>query len=94
MTNVAILGSGEVGAAGASASVGTYAKAAAWGELIVLAVKGSAAVEVLSQAGLDNFSGKTVIDTTNPIAEGKPDNGVLRNLRNDWAHAFKWLKLG
>jgi predicted dinucleotide-binding enzyme len=68
--------------AGPTASVGTYAEAAAWGELIVLSVKGSAAEEVLDQCGLDNLAGKTVIDTTNPIAEGKPDNGVLRYFTN------------
>jgi len=29
-------------------------------------------------AGKTNLSGKTVIDTTNPIADSPPDNGVLK----------------
>lgn len=60
------------------ASVGTFAEAAAWGSVVVLAVKGLAAEEVLEQAGLANLAGKTVIDATNPIANDKPDNGVIR----------------
>ncbi len=65
------------GASG-EASIGTFADAAAWGELIVLAVKGSAAEAVLELAGLDHLAGKTVIDTTNPISDDKPDHGVIR----------------
>jgi len=61
---------------------GTYAEAAAWGEIIVLAVKGAAAESVLEQAGLANLAGKIVIDPTNPIADAKPDNGVLRYFTN------------
>lgn len=67
----------RTGATG-DATVGTYADAAAWAELIVLCVKGAAAVEVLEQAGLENLTGKTIIDTTNPIADGAPDHGVIR----------------
>lgn len=58
--------------------VGTFAEAAAWGEIVVLAVKGAAAEAVLDLAGLENLAGKPVIDTTNPIEEGAPDAGVLR----------------
>ena len=63
--------------AGARASTGTFAAAAAWGELVVLAVRGSAAESVLDLAGAANLAGKTVIDTCNPIAEAAPTNGVL-----------------
>jgi predicted dinucleotide-binding enzyme len=52
--------------------------AAKFGEIVVLAVKGVAAEAALRQAGLDNLAGKTVIDTTNPIAEEPPVNGVLK----------------
>jgi predicted dinucleotide-binding enzyme len=58
-------------------STGTFDAAAKFGELIVLAVKGTAAVEALALAGPDNLSGKTVIDTTNPIEDAPPVNGVL-----------------
>lgn len=64
------------GASGA-ASVGTPAEAAAWAELIVLAVKGAAAEEALRACGADAVAGKVVIDTTNPIGDGPPVDGVL-----------------
>ena len=59
-------------------STGTFAAAAALGEVIVLAVKGSAAVDVLRLAGSANLAGKTVIDATNPTADAPPVNGVLQ----------------
>lgn len=61
-----------------SVATGTFAVAAAFGELIVLAVKGTAASEVLGLAGKSSIVGKTVIDATNPIADAAPVNGVLR----------------
>ncbi len=64
--------------AGANAHVGSFADAAAFGEMVVLAVKGSAALEVIQQAGPSALAGKTVIDTTNPIADAPPVNGVLK----------------
>jgi len=61
-----------------TAKVGSSADAAKFGEAIVLAVKGTAAVEALRTAGHDNLTGKPVIDTTNPIADAPPVNGVLK----------------
>ncbi len=55
-----------------------FADAARFGEVVVLAVKGTAGAEVLRLAGAANFSGKPVIDVTNPIAEAPPVNGVLK----------------
>src|SRR5215813_11992684 len=60
------------------ARVGSFRDAAQFGQLIVLAVKGSAAMEALRQAGISSLAGKPVIDTTNPIAEAPPQNGVLK----------------
>jgi 8-hydroxy-5-deazaflavin:NADPH oxidoreductase len=60
------------------ANIGTYHDTAVFGELIVLATKGSVIEEVVKQAGPDNFRNKTVIDTTNPIADQPPVNGVLK----------------
>ncbi|MCY7410030.1 MAG: NAD(P)-binding domain-containing protein [Chitinophagales bacterium] len=57
---------------------GSFEEAAAFGDLIVLAVKGDAAVDVISLAGAANFANKTVIDTTNPIDSAPPENGVLK----------------
>ena len=58
--------------------VGSTAEAAAFGELLVLAVKGDAAVKALHDAGAANLRGKTVIDACNPIAEAPPVHGVLQ----------------
>jgi len=58
--------------------VGSFADAARFGEVLVLAVKGSAAAEVLRLAGTDALAGKPVIDATNPIADAAPVNGVLK----------------
>jgi predicted dinucleotide-binding enzyme len=60
------------------ALIGTPAEAAAWGEVIVLAVKGAFAEAALDEAGLENLEGKLVIDTTNPIGDEPPNNGVIR----------------
>lgn len=62
----------------AGGRVGKFAETAAFGELIVLAVKGAAAAEVLRGAGAESLAGKVVIDATNPIADSPPVNGVLR----------------
>jgi len=63
--------------AGAKASVGSFADAARFGDLVVLAVKGTVAASALEACGTA-LDGKTVIDPTNPIAEAPPVNGVLR----------------
>lgn len=58
--------------------VGSFAEAATFGELVVLAVKGSVAANALRAAGVANVTGKPVIDVTNPIADDPPVNGVLK----------------
>jgi predicted dinucleotide-binding enzyme len=63
--------------AGERARTGTFAETARFGELVVLAVKGAAALDALDACGAA-LAGKTVIDTTNPIADAPPVNGVLR----------------
>ena len=63
--------------AGEHASVATFAEAARQGDLVVLAVKGTAAEEVLRAAGPEALAGKTILDTTNPIAESPPTQGVI-----------------
>jgi hypothetical protein len=62
--------------AGAHASTGTMAETARFGEIVVLAVKGTGAESAVDQCGAA-LSGKIVIDTTNPIAERPPEHGVL-----------------
>ncbi len=52
---------------GAGVEAGTFADAAKHGELLVLAVLGSAAEAAIADADPDNFSGKVVIDAMNPL---------------------------
>jgi len=58
------------------ASIGTFGEAAAWCDVAVLCVKGSAAEVVIADVG-SALAGKLVLDTTNPIANVAPTNGVL-----------------
>jgi len=60
------------------AQVGSFEQAATSGEVLVLAVKGTAALEVLRLTGARSLTGKVVMDTTNPIAPAPPVNGVLK----------------
>ena len=62
---------------GIDVKIGTLEEAAAFGDIIVLAVKGVAAEPVIRKIA-SLLEGKTVIDTTNPIAEVPPENGVLK----------------
>lgn len=63
-------------------SIGGFADAAKFGELVVLAVKGTAALDALRAANAANLAGKPVIDATNPIADAPPTNGVLKFFTN------------
>jgi len=68
--------------AGADAAVGSFADTARFGEIIVLAVKGTIAKNILGLIGHENLNNKTIIDTTNPIADAAPTNGVLKFFTN------------
>jgi 8-hydroxy-5-deazaflavin:NADPH oxidoreductase len=61
-----------------TAGVGTFEETAQFGELIVLAVKGTVAAAALRAAGVENLEGKTVIDTCNPISDEPLIDGVLK----------------
>jgi 8-hydroxy-5-deazaflavin:NADPH oxidoreductase len=60
------------------ARAGSFSEAAAFAEVVVLAVKGTAASSALHLASAPNLAGKPVIDATNPIADLPPVNGVLQ----------------
>jgi predicted dinucleotide-binding enzyme len=64
--------------AGDKGKIGSFSETAEFGDMIILGVKGTAAKEVLDLAGIDNLSGKTIIDATNPIADAEPEKGVLK----------------
>ena len=68
--------------AGSQAQVGSPAEAAEFGEIVVLAVKGTGAEAAVELCGPEQLAGKVVIDTTNPIADAPPENGVLRYFTN------------
>ncbi len=53
------------------AKVGSFEDAAKFGEMVVVATKGTAAEAAVKAAGIANLSGKTVIDTTNPITDAR-----------------------
>lgn len=57
---------------------GSFKDAAQFGGIIVLAVKGTVAKDVLAMIGADNLEAKTIIDATNPIEAAPPVNGVLQ----------------
>ena len=62
--------------------VGSFADAAKFADLAVLAVKGAAAAEAVRAADPASLAGKVVIDATNPIADAPPVNGVLKFFTN------------
>jgi predicted dinucleotide-binding enzyme len=57
---------------------GTFRETAVFGEMLVLAVKGTVVEEVITLAGADHFADKVVIDTNNPLADAPPVDGVLQ----------------
>ncbi len=56
---------------------GDFTSTAQFADVVVLAVKGTVAVDALRAAGVTNLASKIVIDATNPIADAPPTNGVL-----------------
>jgi predicted dinucleotide-binding enzyme len=63
---------------GGKIKLGSFADAAKFGQVIVLAVKGKHAKEAVKMAGTRRLAGKTVLDATNPIDDTPPINGALR----------------
>ena len=55
----------------------TFEQAAQSGDIVVVCVKGTVAEKIIEKVK-KYLSGKTVIDTTNPIADAPPQNGVLK----------------
>jgi 8-hydroxy-5-deazaflavin:NADPH oxidoreductase len=70
-----------VKAAGGAASQGTYADAAAFGELLFNCTAGAAALAVLQSAGAPNLAGKTLVDVSNPLdfSRGMPPSLTVCN---------------
>lgn len=52
---------------GKNAATGTFSDAAKFGEIIFNCTKGEISLEVMQQAGIENLSGKILIDVSNPL---------------------------
>jgi 8-hydroxy-5-deazaflavin:NADPH oxidoreductase len=63
-----------VAATGSGASQGTFADAAAFGEVVFNCTSGSASLTALEAAGAENLEGKVLVDVSNALAftEGVP----------------------
>jgi 8-hydroxy-5-deazaflavin:NADPH oxidoreductase len=61
--------------------LGTFAEAAAHGDMVVNATAGAVSLEALEQAGEDNFNGKILIDIANPLdfSKGMPPTLLVSN---------------
>lgn len=57
---------------GPRASFGTFANAAAFGELLFNCTLGSASLGALRHAGVENLRGKILVDTANPLDYSTP----------------------
>ena len=82
-----------VKAAGPKASGGTFAEAAACGEVIVLATLWSGTESALKLAGARNLAGKVVMDATNPLVFAPNAPPALERGWNDSAgeQVQRWL---
>ncbi len=64
--------------AGKGASQGTFADAAAFGEVVFVCTKGDVTLDAVRLAGAANLSGKVVIDVSNPLdfSKGMPPSMI------------------
>ena len=82
-----------VNKAGAKASAGTFAEAAAFGELAVLCTIWTGAENAIQLAGPNNLNGKVVIDTTNPLdfSGGVPPKLAVGHTDSAGEQVQRWL---
>ncbi|HJW15779.1 MAG TPA: NAD(P)-binding domain-containing protein [Flavisolibacter sp.] len=68
---------------GSKASAGTYADAAAFGEILFNCTAGGGSIEALHMAGLSNLEGKILVDIANPLdfSNGAPPS-LIPSLSN------------
>lgn len=64
------------------AGAASLSDTAKFGEVVIVAVKGTAALDAARAATAANLAGKVVIDACNPIADEPPTNGVLKFFTN------------
>jgi len=60
---------------------GSFAEAAAFGDIVIHCTRGDTAIEVLRQAGADNLVGKVLVDISNPLdfSHGFPPSLSISN---------------
>lgn len=66
---------------GAKASQGTFADAAAFGEMVLLCTKGEVTLEVVRTVGVERFRDRIVVDVSNPLdfSRGMPTSLSICN---------------
>lgn len=81
---------------GPRASAGSYAEAAAFGELLVLATPWSGTQNAITLSDTKNFSGKIVIDVTNPLdfSAGPPPKLALGHTDSGCEQVQRWVRAG
>jgi predicted dinucleotide-binding enzyme len=82
-----------VSTSGIDASSGTFANAAGFGDIVVLALLWTGTENALKLAGARNFAGKVVIDATNPLVfePGKPPALALGHTDSAGEQVQRWL---
>jgi 8-hydroxy-5-deazaflavin:NADPH oxidoreductase len=79
---------------GPRASAGTYAEAAAFGELLVLATPWTGTENAINLSEKRNFAGKVVIDVTNPLdfSAGPPPKLALGHTDSGAEQIQRWIR--
>lgn len=82
-----------IGKAGSRASAGTYAEAAAFGELLVLATPWTGTENAIKLSESINFISKVVIDVTNPLdfSSGPPPKLALGHTDSGGEQVQRWI---
>jgi len=85
-----------VGKTGPKASAGTYAEAATFGELLVLATPWSGTENAIKLSEAKNLGGKVVIDVTNPLdfSSGPPPKLALGHTDSAGEQIQRWIPGG
>jgi 8-hydroxy-5-deazaflavin:NADPH oxidoreductase len=77
---------------GKNASTGSFAEAAAYGDILVFATLGSAVERVIELAGKENFSGKVLIDVNNPLDFSGKSVGLFVGINDSLGERIqRWL---
>jgi 8-hydroxy-5-deazaflavin:NADPH oxidoreductase len=84
---------GVVQKIGPKASAGTFADAARFGDIVVLALLWKGTENALKLAGADNLAGKVVIDATNPLDfdQGVPPTLAIGHTNSSGEQVQRWL---